>query len=660
MIKPDYIIKPLIFVNTLEFSRAAQHFVRFGKYTLAKEGTLPHKEFWDEEEKRCKEGYTVGGVRITGEHYAYLNYARIRIKVDEGTTVRKYEGFPRFLDMDYYYYHELENARTNMQGIIVAKSRRKGFSYKGAFNLVYEYNWIRESFSIISAFMGEYANTTMGMALEMINFINKNTDWAKRKLIDTRTHIKSGFKEKINEVEVESGFRSEIISLSFKDNPFKSIGKSAGIMLFEEAGKWPGLIEAYMLSKPLFYDGDVPTGIPIIYGTGGDMEGGTQDFCDIFYKPSAFGLRAYENIWDENAVGECGWFVDDAWYKEPHVDKEGNSNRQKALDELDLQRENLRKAGNKRAYEKFVTQNPKTPAEAFLRTTGNIFPVADLLERLSYLESNQALQDKEWTGELVFNAENNVEFKINPKLFPIKQFPLKSDAEKDGCVVIFEHPYTGENGEITPGRYVAGIDPYQQDQAAHSTSLGSCFIFDRLTSRIVAEYTGRPPLMRDFHEQVRRLLIYYRAKALYENQIKGIMDYFSSTNSTYLLADEPTIIHDIIKKTSVNRKKGMHMVPQLSEYGEELIKEWLLSPSTDEGVSNLAKIRSIPLLKELISYDPDPEKNFDRVIALMFCLYMGAEKRKQRVEDIENARNEEQGFLSSDFFKTGFKRGGKW
>ena len=190
MIKPDYIIKPLMFVNTLEFSRAAQHFVRFGKYTLAKEDTLPHKEFWDEEERRCKEGYTVGGVRITGEHYAYLNYARIRLAVNEGTKVRKYEGFPRFLDMDYYYYHELERARADMQGMIVAKSRRKGFSYKGAFNLVYEYNWIRESFSIISAFMGDYANTTMGMALEMINFLNKHTDWAKRKLIDNSTNIK--------------------------------------------------------------------------------------------------------------------------------------------------------------------------------------------------------------------------------------------------------------------------------------------------------------------------------------------------------------------------------------------------------------------------------------------------------------------------------------
>jgi len=294
---------------------------------------------------------------ITESNVLYID--GIKVTVGEGKRQRKYESFPRFLDMDYYYYHELEKAKNSREGMIVAKSRRKGFSYKGAFNLVYEYNWYRDSFSIISAFMSDYSQSTMNMALDMINFLNKHTDWAKRKLIDTRVHIKAGFKEKNEKgIEVEHGYKSEIMTMSFKDNPFKSIGKSSSVMLFEEAGKWPGLIEAYMLSKPLFSDGDVMIGIPIIYGTGGDMEGGTQDFASMFYSPEAYGLRSYENIWDENAVGECGWFVDDAWYKLPHVDDDGNSDRVKALSELDLQRDLVRKSGNKRAYQTFITQHP--------------------------------------------------------------------------------------------------------------------------------------------------------------------------------------------------------------------------------------------------------------------------------------------------------------
>jgi len=645
----------LKFVNTQYFCEAATHFMKFGCYTFAPAGTYEYKEYWDEQDRRCKEGYTVGGVRITGEHYAYLNFGRIKVTMGEGKSTRKYESFPRFLDMDYYYYHELEKAKENREGMIVAKSRRKGFSYKGAFNLVYEYNWFRDSFSIVSAYMSDYSQTTMNMALDMINFLNKHTDWAKRKLIDTRQHIKSGFKERTDGgVEVEQGYKSEIMTMSFKDNPFKSIGKSSSVMLFEEAGKWPGLIEAYMLSKPLFSDGDVMIGIPIIYGTGGDMEGGTQDFSDMFYHPTAYGLRSYENIWDENAVGECGWFVDDSWYKMPHVDADGNSDREKALFELDLARSAVRKSGNKRAYEKFITQHPKTPSEAFLRTSGNIFPVADLLERLSYIETHQDIQDADYIVELTYDAEGNVKWHTAKDKYPIKEFPFKiTDNNTDGAVVLYELPQsTGDN--IIYGRYIGGIDPYQQDKAENSSSLGSIFIFDTLTQRVVAEYTGRPNTARDFYEICRKLLMLYDAKGLYENQIKGLFDYFQFQGCTHLLADEPKFIRDLINHTTVSRKKGMHMAPQLREYGEELIKTWLLGVSTEEGVINLHKIRSLPLLKELIGYVPDPKYNFDRVIALMMCLYYAAEKRKIKIQlEEEQADTVYDTFLNAGFFNRG-------
>ena len=74
----------LKFVNTAYFSETSKYYLRHGVYTHAPEGTSEHIEFWDEQEKRCKYGYEVGGVRITGEHYAYLNYGRILATVDTG------------------------------------------------------------------------------------------------------------------------------------------------------------------------------------------------------------------------------------------------------------------------------------------------------------------------------------------------------------------------------------------------------------------------------------------------------------------------------------------------------------------------------------------------------------------------------------------------
>jgi len=43
---------------------------------------------------------------------------------------------------------------------------------------------------------------------------------------------------------------------------------------------------------------------------------------------------------------------------------------------------------------------------------------------------------------------------------------------------------------------------------------------------IVAEYTGRPATAEDYYENVRKLLLYYNARLLYENQWKGLATYF--------------------------------------------------------------------------------------------------------------------------------------
>jgi hypothetical protein len=109
------------------------------------------------------------------------------------------------------------------------------------------------------------------------------------------------------------------------------------------------------------------------------------------------------------------------------------------------------------------------------------------------------------------------------------------------------------------GRYIAGCDPYDQDKADTSESLGSFFVYDRLTEQIVAEFTGRPNRADDFYETCRRMCIYYNAKCLYENQLKGLKIYFEQKNSLHYLSEQPGIIKDIVKNSQVNRGYGIHM-----------------------------------------------------------------------------------------------------
>ena len=78
---------------------------------------------------------------------------------------------------------------------------------------------------------------------------------------------------------------------------------------------------------------------------------------------------------------------------------------------------------------------------------------------------------------------------------------------------------------------------------------------------------------------------------------------------------------DIVNRSTVSRGYGVHMSEPIKIQAEIYLRDWLLEKraDTDEGDKlNLHSILSIPLLKELISYDK--QGNFDRAIAFMLCI----------------------------------------
>ena len=188
----------------------------------------------------------------------------------------------------------------------------------------YNYNFIPASMNILAAYEKSHYKVTLDGIHFSINHVNRITDWGKKQgKLSKRDHFRASYvmKNPATGIEVEDGYMSEIQAVSFKDNPFKSIGESTDMMGFEEAGKFEQLLTAYTISEPTFRDGEIMTGVPLIWGTGGDMERGTADFAEMYYDPEPYGLMAYENIYDENATGDCGWFIDDMWYYPGSVTK---------------------------------------------------------------------------------------------------------------------------------------------------------------------------------------------------------------------------------------------------------------------------------------------------------------------------------------------------
>lgn len=185
-------------------------------------------------------------------------------------------------------------------------------------------------------------------------------------------------------------------------------------------------------------------------------------------------------------------------------------------------------------------------------------------------------------------------------------------------------------------------DSYDYDESS-TTSLGSCIIYKRAqdiesySDMIVAEYTGRPKTAEEFYENVRKLLIYYNARAMYENQNKGIFSYFTNKHSDYLLADQPDIINDVVSNSKVNRRKGCHMNKQIKQWGWGLIKDWLNDINAN-GKKNLYTILSEPLLEELIAANDNV--NVDRVMSLTQVMIYREQLYNVKVKEVkeENKR----------------------
>ena len=642
-------------VNSNKFRQASIQFLNTGQYCQYPEGTTEFYKFWDEERDRCINGYTADdGDFISGYNYFYLNYCPIsrivnHITTDKlGNTVVKRVNevsFPDFWDYDYYYFNAVQEAEEVGKHLCLLKSRRKGFSYKGGAMACRNYYLIPNSKTFIYASNKQYLTDDgiLTKAWDYMDFIDKNTAWGKKRSVNTQMRRRAGFYTKDDYGNViEMGYKSEIIGVTLKDNPDVVRGKKANLILFEEGGSFSELGAAWQIARPSVEVDGIAFGTMIVWGTGGDEGSAFETMKDMFYNPDGYNCLGFDNIWDETATtNKCGFFVPqytnldirDKEGKRIYMDEDGNTFRKKSLEHILAERQIvISNATSNAAVDRYVAERPITPAEAMLEFNGNIFPKKELQEQLSLLRTNKKLQNHKQVGDLVQQPDGTIKWVIK-KNGDITHYPLKQGEDPTGSIVIWEHP----NKDASPGLYIAGIDSYDYDESS-TTSLGSCFIYKRIQSIeqysdiIVAEYTGRPKSAEEFYENVKKLLLYYNARAMYENQNKGIFVYFTNKHCDYLLADQPDIINDIVSNSKVNRKKGCHMNKQIKQWGWGLIKDWLNDINAD-GKKNVYNIMSEPLLEELIA--ANDVVNVDRVMALTQVMIYREQLYNVKVKEVK-------------------------
>lgn len=663
--------------DTDKFRQAAIFFQQHGCYTLAPRGTTDYNKYWEQETDRCLNGYTApDGEGITGYNYFYLNYSPImRLQEEEYTdregNLRKRRQrileFPSFWDYDYYYFCAIEQAELEGKHMAVLKCRQRGYSFKGGSMLVRNYMLIpgSKNFAIASEQKFLIGDGLLTKAWQIMDFLDKHTAWAKQRLVSTRMERTSGYKitDEFGK-QTEQGYLSSITGITLKNDPERVRGTRAKIVLWEEGGKFPNLLDAWRIEQPSVETDDGKAfGLMIAFGTGGTEGASFEGLKELFYKPKSYNVLSFPNIWDEGRENtECAFFVpaysnlesfdDDG--NQVYMDKDGNSYKEKAIENLIDQRNKVKDGGaSQQSIDRFISERPIRPAEAVLELGKNIFPRKLLMDQLTRIRTNKKLQSMKHVVDLEWDGNGQVKATEKPS-GDITNYPLKKGDKPHGSVVIWEYPVK----DPPLGLYIGGCDPYDHDDS-FTNSLGSTFIFKRVrageawTDVIVAEYSGRPDTAEEYYENVRKLLTFYNARLLFENERKGIYPYFTNKHCDYLLADQPDkIISEVFKDSKVQRRKGCHMTKQIRAYGEGLILEWLLD-EFEEGHPNVERVYSEPLIEELI--ENDGVRNVDRVIALCMVMIYREELYQVKVSSAKEQNKQVELFEMPLFSKQWFE-----
>lgn len=663
--------------DTDKFRQAAIFFQQHGCYTLAPRGTTDYNKYWEQETDRCLNGYTApDGEGITGYNYFYLNYSPImRLKEEEYTdregNLRKRRQrileFPSFWDYDYYYFCAIEQAELEGKHMAVLKCRQRGYSFKGGSMLVRNYMLIpgSKNFAIASEQKFLIGDGLLTKAWQIMDFLDKHTAWAKQRLVSTRMERTSGYKitDEFGK-QTEQGYLSSITGITLKNDPERVRGTRAKLVLWEEGGKFPSLLDAWRIEQPSVETDDGKAfGLMIAFGTGGTEGASFEGLKELFYKPKSYNVLSFPNIWDEGRENtECAFFVpaysnlesfdDDG--NQVYMDRDGNSYKEKAIENLIDQRNKVKDGGaSQQSIDRFISERPIRPAEAVLELGKNIFPRKLLMDQLTRIRTNKKLQSMKHIVDLEWDGNGQVKATEKPS-GDITNYPLKKGDKPHGSVVIWEYPVK----DPPLGLYIGGCDPYDHDDS-FTNSLGSTFIFKRVrageawTDVIVAEYSGRPDTAEEYYENVRKLLTFYNARLLFENERKGIYPYFTNKHCDYLLADQPDkIISEVFKDSKVQRRKGCHMTKQIRAYGEGLILEWLLD-EFEEGHPNVERVYSEPLIEELI--ENDGVRNVDRVIALCMVMIYREELYQLKVSSAKEQNKQVELFEMPLFSKQWFE-----
>lgn len=540
-------------------------------------GSPAYREFWNEQNERCLQGYTTAGIFIPGRYYYYLNFTKIN-------TVLLGEQFPWYVDLDLEYFRLVDWVKTmGRLGIIAPKARRKGLSEKGQTVVNYGLRFIKEYRAGMAAGIDDYVmgfktkmyNANKNIASEMrLNTLKRNEDeWA----------VGYEYKNEIGEF-TKGGWGGIVRFATMYDNATKLEGEYFHDVILEESGQFPKLSEAYESIKPALVFGTYVGGTFYIYGTGGNIKSSSKDFLDMWYESDKLQL---ERFWVNGARMHFPYFgnnkTDLAKDQDTGEKIDGLPNFKKRKDyeligvedikaaeqEILKKREYYAQIKNKKKLIKHNQSFPLTIEEAFTSSGSNNFNTELLYMQLHNIHKYGSEKVHDYVLEWkTFKDTDGLVKIIEPRQVTIRPFENKDPDWKKVRIYINGMPLDNyRNIDF------CGVDAYNQDQTQTNESLGGIALF-RNFDGIKAEqfeekgiypiltYYQRPPRKEQFFEIAQMIAVGWN---LIQNMMMSaeqdlIIDYFKANKAKRYLSPRPKSIESV--KSEQIHKYGVKMTGQ--------------------------------------------------------------------------------------------------
>lgn len=642
------------------FTVARDTYLRTGKYTEFRMHSKPYNDFWEEEYRRCREGYTVNGYTITGPNYYYLNYYQLpNIDVEMAGSGRP-DVFPTFLVFQYEFFHYFEICRKQRKDVCLMKARGVGFSEINASICACIYNCFRQSKCLITTSLKNYLEKSLDKAWNALDFGNEKTQggFAKLRQAKNTATLKRAtvLVKDSNGIVSETGWGSQIEGI-VADSDAKIRGDRIDLLVYEEAGSNPVLRKSYIKGKALIYIGGTKFGIRMAGGTGGDKGAALEGLRDMYYDPDGFDvLPFYHNYTETKDWVYTGYFIpsyigavtkygtDTNGVKRQLLDDRGYCLWENYKAQLDLDREAL--INNPKALIDHSAEYCYTAEEAFALEGENKFNKVNIAEQLTRIRALKLTPPIE-VGRIGFHYKDGIhtrqnidgviwEASINGKVKilerPVWELPPKKD---EYGKVIWEPPI-----DKVRNLYVIGVDGIDigKLQTSDSTKDPSDFcltVYKRAYGmqepQFVAIYKDRPNDIRDAYKITVALAYYYNASINIEATRQSIIPWARDKHFIKMFMKRPSATLSEKSRTP-NKQYGTPATVAIIDHQTDLIADYV------NDYCHL--IWFDEMLDELNRYTDENKGKFDIVAAMAMALLADEElqgvvpkKIEQAVED---------------------------